>query len=255
MTGAAVETWRDPGAPAAARVADLMGRMELREKVAQLAGIWVNAGEPGGEEVAPHQHEHAAAAEDWGALIRDGIGQLTRPFGTAPVDPVEGARRLAARQRWLTDYTRLGLPALVHEECLTGLAAWKATTFPAPLSWGASFHPELVEEMGAAIGASMRSLGVHQGLAPVLDVVRDTRWGRVEECISEDPTSSGRSPARTCAACSPPEWSPRSSTSSGTRTRARAATSPRCTPDRARWPTCSCRRSRWRSATAAPAPS
>ena len=84
--------------------------------------------------------------------------------------------------------TRLGIPAIVHEECLTGLAAWQATTFPTPLAWGASFDPELVQNMAAAIGSSMRALGgVHQGLAPVLDVIRDARWGRVEECIGEDP--------------------------------------------------------------------
>ena len=76
---------------------------------------------------------------------------------------------------------------MVHEECLTGLAAWQATAFPTPRAWGASFDPSLVEQMGAAIGSSMRALGIHQGLAPVLDVVRDARWGRVEECISEDP--------------------------------------------------------------------
>ena len=75
----------------------------------------------------------------------------------------------------------------MHEECLTGLSAWKAATFPTPLAWGAAFDPELVERMGAAIGESMRALGIHQGLAPVLDVVRDPRWGRVEECIAEDP--------------------------------------------------------------------
>ncbi|HWB35104.1 MAG TPA: glycoside hydrolase family 3 N-terminal domain-containing protein, partial [Rugosimonospora sp.] len=80
-----------------------------------------------------------------------------------------------------------GVPALVHEECLTGLAAWRATVYPSPLCWGASFDPELVTEMGEQIGRTMRRLGVHQGLAPVLDVVRDLRWGRVEETIGEDP--------------------------------------------------------------------
>ncbi|MBC7290646.1 MAG: glycoside hydrolase family 3 C-terminal domain-containing protein, partial [Actinotalea sp.] len=74
-----------------------------------------------------------------------------------------------------------------HEECLTGLAAWRAATFPTPLAWGASFDPDLVHEVARAIGGSMRELGVHQGLAPVLDVVRDPRWGRVDECIGEDP--------------------------------------------------------------------
>ena len=76
----------------------------------------------------------------------------------------------------------------MHEECLTGLAAWQATVYPAPLAWGATFDPELVERMGARDRrAPCAALGVHQGLAPVLDVVRDLRWGRVEETIGEDP--------------------------------------------------------------------
>jgi beta-glucosidase len=108
-------------------------------------------------------------------------------YGTRPVDPAERAAWLWDEQRRLKRETRLGIPALVHEECLTGLAAWQAATFPTPLAWGASFDPELVAEMGRLIGESMRELGVHQGLAPVLDVVRDPRWGRVDECIGEDP--------------------------------------------------------------------
>ncbi|WP_299037453.1 glycoside hydrolase family 3 N-terminal domain-containing protein [uncultured Pseudokineococcus sp.] len=175
-------------APASARVEELLASMTLEEKLAQLVGLWEGRGGDGdGGDVAPMQDAMQSEDAEFEAFATQGLGQLTRPFGTAPLDPVEGARGLAARQRWLTEKTRLGLPALVHEECLTGLAAWRATTFPAPLSWGASFHPELVERMGAAIGESMRSLGVHQGLAPVLDVVRDARWGRVEECIAEDP--------------------------------------------------------------------
>ena len=83
--------------------------------------------------------------------------------------------------------SRLGIPAIAHEECLTGFAAWSATIFPTPLSWGASFDPGLVRDMAAAIGASMRACGMHQGLAPVLDVARDPRWGRTEETIGEDP--------------------------------------------------------------------
>ena len=170
------------------RVEELLASMTLEEKLAQLVGLWEGRGGDGdGGDVAPMQDAMQSENAEFEAFAASGLGQLTRPFGTAPVDPVEGARLLAAKQRWLRENTRLGIPALVHEECLTGLAAWRATTFPAPLSWGASFHPELVEAMGAAIGASMASLGVHQGLAPVLDVVRDARWGRVEECISEDP--------------------------------------------------------------------
>ncbi|NCT89406.1 glycosyl hydrolase [Cellulomonas sp. APG4] len=177
------------GVPAASeRVRDLVARMTLEEKLAQLVGLWEGRGGSGeGGDVAPMQDAMQSDVDELEGFATHGLGQLTRVFGTTPVEPVEQARALARKQQWLQRETRLGIPALVHEECLTGLAAWKATTFPAPPSWGASFDPALVERMGAAIGESMRSLGVHQGLAPVLDVVRDARWGRVEECISEDP--------------------------------------------------------------------
>ncbi|WP_109773317.1 glycoside hydrolase family 3 N-terminal domain-containing protein [Quadrisphaera granulorum] len=163
--------------------------MTREEKLYQLVGLWEGRGGTGeGGDVAPMADAMQGDAPDslTGYAVH-GLGQLTRVFGTAPVDAVEGARGLTEKQRWLQQTSRHGIPALVHEECLTGLAAWGATTFPAPLSWGASFDEQLVERMGAAIGESMRSLGVHQGLAPVLDVIRDARWGRVEECISEDP--------------------------------------------------------------------
>lgn len=165
------------------RVAALHARMTLDEKLAQLVGYWVDQG---GEVVAPMQGEMATSGR-YEEATAHGIGHLTRVYGTRPVDPVERAAWLWGEQRRLVRETRLGIPALVHEECLTGLAAWKAATFPTPLAWGASFDADLVSEMGAAIGGSMRALGIHQGLAPVLDVIRDPRWGRVDECIAEDP--------------------------------------------------------------------
>nr|WP_257584217.1 glycoside hydrolase family 3 N-terminal domain-containing protein [Streptomyces sp. TLI_146] len=159
--------------------------MTLREKTAQLIGVWVGASDEGGE-VAPHQHEMEDPL-DLDALLPHGLGQLTRPFGTAPVDPALGALSLLRTQRRIAAANRFGIPALAHEECLAGFAAWGATAYPVPLSWGASFDPELVRRMAAAIGRDMRAVGVHQGLAPVLDVVRDARWGRTEETIGEDP--------------------------------------------------------------------
>jgi beta-glucosidase-like glycosyl hydrolase len=176
-----------PGMPVVSEgVRALHARMTLEEKLAQLVGYWLDQNGT----VAPMQSEMAAGQEDGGTLAeitRHGIGHYTRVYGTRPVDPVERAEWLWSEQRRLVHETRLGIPALVHEECLTGLAAWRAATFPTPLAWGAAFHPSLVREVGEAIGASMRELGVHQGLAPVLDVVRDPRWGRVDECIGEDP--------------------------------------------------------------------
>ncbi|WP_406361122.1 glycoside hydrolase family 3 C-terminal domain-containing protein [Streptomyces sp. NBC_00715] len=177
--------WRDPSLTAAVRVDDLLSRMTLEEKTAQLYGVWVGAATDG-DGVAPLQHE-MTAGHDWDELITLGLGQLTRSFGTAPVDPELGARALARAQRAIADAGRFGIPAVAHEECLAGFTAWRATAYPVPLAWGATFDPGLVEELGRRIGEDLRSVGVHQGLAPVLDVVRDLRWGRVEETIGEDP--------------------------------------------------------------------
>ncbi|MBX9396968.1 glycoside hydrolase family 3 C-terminal domain-containing protein [Streptomyces sp. TRM72054] len=177
--------WRDRNLPADVRVTDLLSRMTLEEKTAQLYGVWVGA-TADGDGVAPHQHD-MTADYDFDELIRHGLGQLTRPFGTAPVDPESGARSLARAQRRIAASGRFGIPAIAHEECLAGFTAWRATAYPVPLAWGATFNPALVEEMARRIGADLRSVGVHQGLAPVLDVVRDPRWGRVEETIGEDP--------------------------------------------------------------------
>jgi beta-xylosidase len=179
------QLWRDKNQPAAARVEALMSELTLEEKLAQLYGIWVGAAADGGE-VAPHQHDMNDDV-DLDELLPHGLGQLTRPFGTAPVDPALGALSLLRSQRRIMSTSRLGIPALAHEECLAGFATWGATAYPVPLSWGATFSPELVQRLGTHIGADMRSVGVHQGLAPVLDVVRDARWGRVEETIGEDP--------------------------------------------------------------------
>lgn len=186
MTDAKQEPWRDTRLGVLERVDALVAEMTLEEKVSQLVGLWVGADASGGD-VAPHQGDMTKNGPGFADVIVDGLGQLTRPFGTAPVDPTLGAQSLAKAQRAVMAANRFGIPAQVHEECLAGFAAWRATAYPVPLSWGATFHPELVQEMASQIGESMRSVGVHQGLAPVLDVVRDYRWGRVEETIGEDP--------------------------------------------------------------------
>ncbi len=180
-----VPVWRDTTAPVGARVEALVEAMTLDEKLAQLIGVWVGASADGGE-VAPHQNEMYDDV-DLDVLLPQGLGQLTRPFGTAPVDPALGAVSLARAQERVASSNRFGIPALAHEECLAGFATWGATAYPIPLSWGATFDPELIHRMAERIGADMRAVGVHQGLAPVLDVVRDARWGRVEETIGEDP--------------------------------------------------------------------
>ncbi|MEV8568874.1 glycoside hydrolase family 3 N-terminal domain-containing protein [Streptomyces sp. NPDC051322] len=162
-----------------------MARMTLEEKTAQLYGVWVGA-DSDGDGVAPHQNDMVDPV-DWEELITRGLGQLTRPFGTAPVDAGVGAVSLARAQQRIAGAGRFGIPAVAHEECLAGFTAFGATAYPVPLAWGAAWDPALVAEMAHRIGSDMRSVGIHQGLAPVLDVVRDLRWGRVEETIGEDP--------------------------------------------------------------------
>lgn len=177
--------WHDTTLPADARVDALIAAMSLPEKAGQLYGIWV-ASSPVGGDVAPFQHDMSdgLGLDD---LLPSGLGQLTRPFGSGPVDPAIGAISLARTQKRIMAAGRFGIPALAHEECLAGFTTWGATAYPVPLSWGATFNPEIIAEMAERIGTSMRSVNVHQGLAPVLDVVRDPRWGRVEETIGEDP--------------------------------------------------------------------
>src|SRR3954471_7150228 len=130
--------------------------MTLEEKLAQIVGFWEKAD---GEAVAPLQGEFAAPTV-LADFARHGLGHLTRPYGTRPVDAAERAAWLWDFQRGLVTGTRLGIPAIVHEEVLTGLSAWRAATYPTPLAWGAAFDPDLVEDMGAAIGGSMRTLGI-----------------------------------------------------------------------------------------------
>jgi beta-xylosidase len=184
-TDPVAQPWRDPALAPEIRADALIAAMTLREKAAQLVGIWVGASDDGGE-VAPYQHEMEEPVS-LESLLPQGLGQLTRSFGTAPVDPALGALSLLRTQRAIAAANRFGIPALAHEECLAGFAAWGATAYPVPLAWGATFDPALIRRMARAIGNDMRSVGVHQGLAPVLDVVRDARWGRVEETMGEDP--------------------------------------------------------------------
>ena len=187
MTQTDIEAWRDPARSAGERIADLLGRMTLEEKIAQLGSVWMGASGDG-DGVAPMQDQFFSIDQPpFEEQIKNGLGQLTRVYGTRPVDAAAGMTALAALQTRVTATNRLGIPAVAHEECLTGFAAWGATIFPTPLAWGAAFDPALVGEMAAAFGTTMRALGVHQGLSPVLDVTRDYRWGRTEETIGEDP--------------------------------------------------------------------
>ena len=178
-------TWQDPDADASRRLDALIAEMSLPEKLTQLGSVWLGFDVVTGD-VAPMQNVFSRNTS-WPEAAADGIGQLTRVFGTKPVTAAEGVQRVRDLQRTVVESSRLGIPAIVHEECLTGFTTFQATVYPTSLAWAATFDPSLVHEMASAIGHDMAAVGVHQGLSPVLDVVRDYRWGRVEETMGEDP--------------------------------------------------------------------
>lgn len=192
MTDDDVAIYRDATRSTTERVDDLLGRMTLAEKAAQLTAVWLT--------LDPDAGEFAPSALSFGGTnawtpeeaLDHGVGQITRPLGSQPIDPRVGAEMINGIQRRLIEQTRLGIPAICHEECLTGLMAQGATSFPSPLNFASTWDPDLIQQVGDVIRRQMRSVGTHQGLAPVADVARDARWGRVEETLGEDPYLVGR---------------------------------------------------------------
>jgi beta-glucosidase len=182
--------YKDPTKSTHERVKDLLAKMNLEEKILQLTSIWLSF-DPEKGEMAPsimgEDLDEKAGRVDIDYYLRSGLGQITRAFGSRPIDPVAGAGTVNRIQKRLMEESRLGIPVICHEECLSGLMAQGATSFPSPVNYGATWEPELIQQVGDVIRRQMRSLGTHQGLAPVCDVARDARWGRVEETIGEDP--------------------------------------------------------------------
>ncbi len=177
--------FRDASLSPEQRSEDLLARMTRDEKIAQLCSVWLTL-DPASGDFSPFQGMFMNNPIDQRELLRDGIGQITRPFGSRPVAPRDGARALNAFQRHLFETTRLGIPAIAHEEALTGFMTEGATQFPSPLNYGATWDPVLIRRVANVIRRQMRTVGTHQALAPVADVVRDARWGRDEECVGED---------------------------------------------------------------------
>ena len=167
-----------------ARVADLLARMTLEEKVAQMMCVW---NEKATKLVDADGNFDGAKAR---AAFSDGhgIGQVGRPSDAGGGKTARGQAELTnAIQRFFIENSRLGIPVVFHEECLHGHAAPDATSFSQPIGLGATFNPALVEALYAMTAEEARVRGTHQALTPVVDVARDPRWGRVEETFGEDP--------------------------------------------------------------------
>jgi beta-glucosidase len=169
------------------RALQLVHMMTLEEKAAQLCSAWLEIEQDGSFAVKETAFCEERPIQLQEAVLGLGIGQITRPFGTQAKDPHSLARGLNEIQRYLVEETRLKIPAMLHEECLTGAMVAGATIFPSSLNSASTWDTELVERIGMQIGKELDSLGIHQGLAPVLDVARDARWGRMEETYGEDP--------------------------------------------------------------------
>jgi beta-glucosidase len=174
--------YRDGKRPVEQRVADLLSRMTLEEKVAQLEGTWQNRQFP----VTFFVDEKGAFQPDRAALVlKDGLGEMSRPSEhRAPREMAEFTNTI---QKWLKENTRLGIPVLFHEECLHGFVAPKGTSYPQAIALASTWDPALVENVFSATAAEARARGAQQCLAPVLDLARDPRWGRTEETYGEDP--------------------------------------------------------------------
>jgi beta-glucosidase len=157
--------------------AALLTRMTLDEKLAQLGCVWCGALVDGDTFSADKARTH----------LGNGIGEITRIGATTGLRPQERAAFANSIQRFLVEETRLGIPAIVHEESTAGLCARDATQFPQAIGLAATWDPELVEHIATVIREQMRATGARHTLAPVLDVSRDPRWGRAEETYGEDP--------------------------------------------------------------------
>jgi len=173
--------YRDPAKPVAERVDDLIARMTIEEKVAQLGCVWVTA------MVKADRFDPGAAA----SLMAHGMGQITRIGASTGLTPEQSATLMNLVQKVAIEQTRLGIPVIVHEESVGGYCARGSTVFPQALGLAATFDPGLVADVAAAIRSEMLAVGARQALAPVLDVARDARWGRVEETYGEDPVLAG----------------------------------------------------------------
>lgn len=191
--------YKDPAQPIDARVQDLLGRMTLEEKAAQLIGIWLT-------KAKIQTPEGDFSPEEASKNFPNGLGQISRPTDRRGLKPAtvvgaaagaedgsigrnapQTAKYTNAAQKWAVEKTRLGIPLLMHDEALHGYVARDATSFPQAIALASTFDPELAEKIFSVAAREMRARGSNMALAPVVDVARDPRWGRIEETYGEDP--------------------------------------------------------------------
>jgi beta-glucosidase len=176
--------YKNPRLPVDQRVADLLSRMTLEEKVAQMVCLWT--GRPQTKPQTDFSRDRGDFSPEQAAqVMKYGMGQIGRQRERK--DPRQGAIFANAVQKWLIENTRLGIPAILHDEILHGHMAQGSTSFPQPIALASTWDPEFVSKIFAAGALETRARGSHQVLGPNLDVAREPRWGRTEETYGEDP--------------------------------------------------------------------
>jgi beta-glucosidase len=180
----ATPIYKDAKQPSGRRVKDLLGRMTLEEKAAQMLCVWQSKAQTLVDEKGNFDLQKAKKA----FRDRRGLGQVGRPSDAGGGTDARGMAVLTNEiQKFFLENSRLGIPVMFHEECLHGHAAPGGTSFPQPIALGATFNPALVERLFTMTALEARLRGAHHALTPVVDVAREPRWGRVEETYGEDP--------------------------------------------------------------------
>ncbi|HYK49442.1 MAG TPA: glycoside hydrolase family 3 N-terminal domain-containing protein, partial [Terriglobales bacterium] len=182
--------YRDAALPVEQRVADLLSRMTLEEKIAQLGGTWQNRAQVQDETQLFVGKNREFLPDRAAVLLKNGLGEMSRP--SEQRGPREMAEFTNTLQKWILEHTRLGIPILFHEECLHGHAALKGTAYPQAIGLAATWDTALVHDVFSATAQEVRARGAQQCLTPVLDLARDPRWGRTEETYGEDPYLTSR---------------------------------------------------------------
>ena len=179
-----VPAYKNANLTSAKRVKDLLSRMKLEEKAAQMQSVWLEKA----QKLVDAEGNFDLAKAKAAFKDRRGMGQIGRPSDAGGGKDARGMAELTnAIQKFFLENSRLGIPVVFHEECLHGHAAPAGTSFPQPIGLGATFNPELVEKLFTMTAEEARVRGTHQALTPVVDVAREPRGGRVEETYGEDP--------------------------------------------------------------------
>jgi beta-glucosidase len=182
--------YKNPALPIDARVKDLLKRMTLEEKVAQMESTWQNHGQDVGANNFFVDEKGQLDETKARQILKNGLGQISRPSeGRGPEDMANFTNRL---QHIVIENSRLGIPLMFHEECLHGFVALGATSYPQAIGLAATWDDALLNRIFNAVALEARSRGAHECLMPVVDLARDPRWGRTEETYGEDPYLAGR---------------------------------------------------------------